>query len=619
MAVPSNYITKPVDIGANTYSKPVQTGIADVISGTLEMFGKQEQKSQLDKTAKQIEAEKDTLFSTFTPAQQELIAINEKRMKGEELTAGQQEAYKALAQDTGLLRAAVEQGTMKVYEFRRRQEKLLRDFKQQRPDLAQEADRLWADTLGFDVRGAAMDYYNYNLKLTENIANNIDAQKAAKAKADSDLLDDMFRNEGVWTKDLSPEDQESFRDEIQLQRLNQANGIPIDLTRLNKVVGQGQMNSAVLVEEFKLGLVDATTGKRGQSGKAAIEANIASYRDTALAISQDVMNGNWPTDKAQADKRIFGIESAINSLDTEIAKYRGVSVLREDMEAYDKQITGLREVITKLREDSTPANVATQMDNARRILINSASVEHIRLADETIKTLKSYNIPFDEVKIREGILEAGGYFADQQKNNLPINKMYLPPSVANKIPTALFPTIASTILVGKIGSQQLEQIAPALVEAATAQGVPIKDNLNGKERPRDATQLMGRNGVIGYVLVNEQALAPVLAQMDRGTRHILAMSLLMNLDRYNVTRIQDAVANNQELPRNMAAGSYSQTFINFRTDPSKMSKFVGQYKPYATGFDKYDSQIKPTGLYTTYDANAQKFLDFVINNLIIPE
>lgn len=619
MAVPSNYITKPVDIGANTYSKPVQTGIADVIGGTLEMFGKQEQKSQLDKTAKQIEAEKETLFSTFTPAQQELITINEKRMKGEELTAGQQEAYKALAQDTGLLRAAVEQGTMKVYEFRRRQEKLLRDFKQQRPDLAQEADRLWADTLGFDVRGAAMDYYNYNLKLTENIANNIDAQKAAKAKADAGLIDDMFRNESVWTKDLSPEDQERFRDEIQLQKLNQADGLPIDLTRLNKIVGQGQMNSAGIVEEFKLGLVDPTSGKRGQSGKAAIEANIASYRDTALAISQDVMNGNWPTDKAQADKRIFGIESAINSLDTQIAKYRGVNVLREDMEAYDKQITGLREVITKLRQDSTPTNVATQMDSARRILIDSASVDSIRLADETIKVLKATNIPFDEVKIREGILEAGGYFANQEKNNFPPSKLYLPPSVANKIPAALFPTIASTMLVGKIGPQQLTQLTASLAEAATAQGVPIKDNVDAKERPRDATQIMSRAGVVGYVVVNEQKLAPVLAKLDRGVRHGLAVTLLMNLDRYNVARIQDAVANNPELPRNLAAGSYAQALISVSNDPNKMAKFVGKYKPYASGFGEYEGQLKPKGLYTTYDANAQKFLDFVINNLIIPE
>ncbi len=616
MASPSDYKTGTVEVAANTYSKPVNPAIGQAIGGVLEMFGKAEQKRKLSSEEQRLTQEREALFSNLTPAQQKIISINEAQVNGRELTKEEID----FQSNSTLLREAVEQGVMKVHQFKRRQEQLLRDAKVARPDLAQEFDRLYADTLGFDVRGAAMDYYNYNLKLTENLALSQEEKEKNALKQESDYIDDVMRNIDMYTKYMTPDQAMKFTTEIALARADLSDGRRPNIDSINRSIGVTSAEQAQADVSFRVGPISPETGERQASGKALLDNQITGFLSSAEIIKQEILNGQWDSNPTAVSQRINNFEIAVNDFERGLSKYTEIPSLRDQIKPYQDQVKYLREnVIKPLREDSSSAKILDRLNATSGILKNSASVTAYANVDTVVSFMKATGVQFDEAQTREGLLEVSGWLNTFTGQGLPYKDWYVPQNRVNKIPAAAFTAVATALTTGKLDNQQKAQILGSMSEIAQAMGTPIKTAADGKEIPRDPNQMMGTQGVIGFTLANKDSMKTAIKGMNPADRHAFALSLLSNLDRYNAARIKSALDANGELPRGMSAGSYASAFLTYGASDINKMKGLKTYTPVSSQFIKYKDALAPTGLFIAYDKKAQDFLSFVIDNIIFGE
>lgn len=175
MAV-SDYSTKDVQVGANTYVKPVNTGIAEAIGTIGEVIQEVRTGKELDRFTDPLRKMKENVIDKGATAPQEALFIQGKLIESklatgmlteEQLSDADRELLTTSRQMILDKKMGVEQGLQKITSLQISAEAFLRDNIRRRPDLAPQFRAIVRNELGMDVEGAAVQDYIAQLKKLE--------------------------------------------------------------------------------------------------------------------------------------------------------------------------------------------------------------------------------------------------------------------------------------------------------------------------------------------------------------------------------------------------------------------------------------------------------------------
>lgn len=535
MTVPSKYTSGPVEIGANTYSTPVNNLIGDALSSVINIFGQTERASTLSGIQSTVEQEREQFFGTGTEAQSEIARAVEAQSianAGGELSEKQREDLNAIKGKTAQLQAAVEQGVMKKHTFSRRMETMLRDAKRERPDLAQELDKMYADTLGFDVRGAAMDYYNYTLQQYAKLGEAEAGKKAATANAitaRASIVKEMIKG--------LPES-----DKVSAEKLMRDGEMLANKT--------GDMSSfGVIVDELynKFGTVEsearATAVTNAKSFLTEITTNASALAKSLTDGSNMNLAGELPPEvQSELSKQIVRIDANIASL---------ANVGGKEPEALIKLLTEEREGLVNAQKTNTLGAViehSKQVSERAQLMLDPN--QEARLLDAS----RVMGVPDTErqkfVRDLAPAIKAGEQIGNQflTRQTKPWEAKY-PAGVPDKIGGAVVKKVLDRL--GSVDKpEQAAEVIPVAIDALYAYGAKRVD-AQGRTQVRMPNEIFGSGGSLSAIgdknFLGGDAAKRMLA-LPELERAQIAFGLAMNLDRYNESVAASAAASDPSLP-----------------------------------------------------------------------
>jgi hypothetical protein len=585
----SNYRTESVDIGANTYSKPVQTGIGQVLGGLFEMAGQAEQKKTLGLEQQEVEQARTDFFGEMTQAQKDYAEITSAKMSGQEYTTEQQAVLNKYGSETAILQAAVEQGALKYHQFRTRQEGLLRDFKRDRPDLAAEADKMYAGALGFDVRGAAMDYYNFLLDKTES--------KVAMATKQAQAAGDAFKESIAITKqliDIQPSDIQTPLREQFIRIQNNVNSgawtASAGSEAMNALTIQFRNTASMVVADANMKLDSTFTSVQTQANdivKAAASGQLRVGPDGKL---DSLAMENIGKMEAQI-MQIEDLASRIETTSPELAKAyrsRGAFLLER---VKDARASGTAEALLK---------------NAK--YISELSALQLNVTDEAM------------------LLDMSKLFFDKEEERLAWVKSVAPSVIAGKdiqrqmmngaTPwTAKFPLGVNDKLSGSVVNKLFNQlgvtatsesgkVVPVLTDSLYSYGAQRVDG-NNRTVARSPEEIFSSSGSL-YVFTSpaftDSKAAKAMLALSKQERIEIAYGIAMNLDRYNEYVVAAASKDNPEFSNRAVRISQMLDKLESGKIPSNTRYYVAD----ETVVGK--EALKPFNL---YEAEATRTWNFI--------
>lgn len=539
MAAPSNYRTEAVDIGANTYSKPVQTGIGQVLGGLFEMAGQAEQKRALGVEQQEVEQARSEFFGEMTQAQKDYADITSAKMSGQEYTPEQQAVLNKYGSETAILQAAVEQGALKYHQFRTRQEGLLRDFKRDRPDLAAEADKMYAGALGFDVRGAAMDYYNFLLDKTESKV----AMAAKQAKAAGDAFKDQISTVKELVK-LQPFDlQNPLQEQVIQIESNVARGlIPVTAgaEMLNGIISTYATTSSTAVVNARKQIDSTFTEVLNQSASLLNAANAGQLR-----VGPDgKLDSEAIANVTKMKQSIFGIYDNAGRIESTSPQAKGYA------EAAKKKADYLIEQIEEVEKKGTIEALLAMAKNEQEYALLNLDATQEATARDVAKLL--FNTEPERaawVKSIAPAITAGDAIAKQMtpaSGGTPWTARY-PSGIADKL---------SGVVVNKLfnhlsgtDSAEIGKVVPILTSSLVSYGAQRVDG-NGRVVARSPDQLFGSSGSL-YAFTSpafaKEDIAKSILKLPKQERIKVAYGIAMNLDRYNEYVVAAANKNDSQI------------------------------------------------------------------------
>jgi hypothetical protein len=536
MAAPTNYRTEAVEIGANTYSKPVQTGIGQVLGGLFEMAGQAEQKRALGVEQQEVEQARSEFFGEMTQAQKDYADITSAKMAGQEYTPEQQAVLNKYGSETAILQAAVEQGALKYHQFRTRQEGLLRDFKRDRPDLAAEADKMYAGALGFDVRGAAMDYYNFLLEKSES--------KVALANAQAKSAQDSYKDTVGITKQLiemQPSDMkvplmEQF---IRIQS-NVAQGV------MSVTAGQEAMNEITKTYRNTASLVVADANLKVSNTFTSVQ-NQANSILSASASGQMRVGPDGKLDN-MALENLGKLEAEIFSIEDLAARVEATSPATAD--AYRSKAKYLLDRVQEARNAGT---AEVLLKNAKSI--SELSALQMNITDEAMLLDMSkifYNKQEDRdawVKSVAPSVIAGKSLQQQMMSGATPWTVKFPMGVTDKLSGTVVNKLFNQLSVAPAGESG--KVVPVLTDSLYSYGAQRVDGSN-RVIARSPEEIFSSSGSL-YAFTSEQFAeskqAKALLSLSKQERTEIAYGIAMNLDRYNEYVIAAASRENPNISR----------------------------------------------------------------------
>lgn len=169
MATPSDYKTGTVEIGVNTYSKPVNTAAIEAVGDVLDIAGKTEKLNRVEKFAQQertaqanVEAELLAadkgigLFARGARLQQE--SLSRKLTEDEARTLGEYQRASTTMNE------AYAQGKVSYRQYLLDAQTRLRSAITARPDLADQFRKMSVQELGVDVGNAAISIWQEDME-----------------------------------------------------------------------------------------------------------------------------------------------------------------------------------------------------------------------------------------------------------------------------------------------------------------------------------------------------------------------------------------------------------------------------------------------------------------------
>ena len=595
MSVPSDYRTGPVEIGANTYIKPANNIIGEALGSVINTFGKYERGQRLSETEQMLEAKRQEFFGTGTEAQQEIASAVEAsiaKAAGQELSPKQREELAAIQQKGAKYAAALEQGVMKRHTFNREMERLLRTAKRDRPDLAPELDKLYADTLGWDVRGAEMDYYNYTLNKYQQLSE----AEAAKSKTAKDIMEDKIKITDEMIKglpeDLRPQVEADWR-ASRLAYANTGNVGMMDKTivRLNSILGdtEARTKTSAIVESDKL-MTEITQG--------------------SVKLVQAVQgNPNFLTpDGKLTDDVKQGLVTNITKIDAAIGKLSAVGGM--DAEARIRILTTERERLNNVLQSNTQQafiQAATDRATIAEMGIDTNTESRV------LETLSLMNIPPaerpKEFKEMAPALQAGQSIAQSLFNGQRADAVKVPAAVTNKVSSQFVGK-----MISRMGSTDTPEraidLSKPLFTSLLAYGAKRVDG-QGRVVVRSQQELFGSGGalsMVGAESFTESTAAKRMRALPPVERKALAMALAMNLDRYS----EAVAASANAADARIANRPTSMVKALYMIDEGKLTTNVGYSAMPKDAYKGVEGGESVIAGYNGYEENAKRAWKFIL-------
>jgi hypothetical protein len=494
-----------------------------------------EKKNTLARTGDALEAERENFFGTGTEAQNQIARAVDARITanaGGELTEAQRNDLAAIKSKGESLEAAVEQGVMKKHTFSRRMEAMLRDAKRERPDLAQELDKMYAEKLGFDVRGAAMDYYNYTLQQYADLqkteaAKQGASQQAVNAKAS--VVKEMVK--GLPEADRVEAERELRNAEMLYLNTGDAGSYDQVLNRFHQGLGnvESETRARAMVDANNL-LTEITTN--------AVKLNQALQGKTGLDLNGEL-----------SEEQRSSISTLIVRVDANISALAGVG--GKEAEARIKLLTAEREELVKAQQTNTLGAV---IDYGKRTAeyaeMNLDPNQRARILDAA----KVMNVPEPERgKFLRDIAPA--IKAGEAMNQKFVRGEATPWTVT--YPTGMSDQISGAFVkktldrLGTVDKQdEIANVLPVAVESLYAYGAQRVDQ-QGRVKVRLPNEIFGSGGslsVVGTESFAESPAAKRLKALPEFERRQLAYALAMQLDRYNESIAASVSSANTDVP-----------------------------------------------------------------------
>lgn len=588
----SNYRTEGVDIGANTYSKPVQTGIGQVLGGLFEMAGQAEQKKTLGLEQQEVEQARSEFFGEMTQAQKDYADITSAKMSGQELTPEQQAVLNKYGSETAILQAAVEQGALKYHQFRTRQEGMLRDFKRDRPDLAAEADKMYAGTLGFDVRGAAMDYYNFLLDKSES--------KVAMAAKQAQAAGDAFKDSTAIAKqliDMQPSDiQTPLREQFIRIQNNVNNGTmspSAGAEAMNSLTEQFRTTASMVVADANIKVSNTFTSVQNQANNILAASKAGQIRVGPDGKLDSVALENIGKLEAEV-MQIEDLASRIEATSPEIAK------------AYRSKAEFLME---RLQEAKTAGTAESLLKNAKSI--SELSALQLNATDEAMLLDMSklfYNTSEERtawVKSVAPSVIAGKDIQRQMMNGATPWTAKFPVGVNDKISGSAVNKLFNQLAV--TATSESGKVVPVLTDSLYSYGAQRVDGSN-RVVARSPEEIFSSSGSL-YVFTSpafaDSKAAKAMLALSKQERIEIAYGIAMNLDRYNEYVIAAAGKDNPQLANKAVRASQLLDMIESGKVPANTG--------YAVAHSSVDKgALKQFNTYETEAANTWRFVRSLI-------
>ena len=584
MAAPSNYRTEAVDIGANTYSKPVQTGIGQVLGGLFEMAGQAEQKRTLGVEQQEVEQARSEFFGEMTQAQKDYADITSAKMSGQEYTPEQQAVLNKYGSETAILQAAVEQGALKYHQFRTRQEGLLRDFKRDRPDLAAEADKMYAGALGFDVRGAAMDYYNFLLDKSES--------KVALANAQAKSAQDSYKDTVGLTKQLI----EMQPTDIQTPLMEQFIRIQSNVAQgtMSVTAGQEAMNSITETYRTTASLTIADANLKVSNTFTSVQ-NQANSIVSAASSGQIRVGPDGKLDSA-ALENLNKLEAEIFAIEDYAARVEATSPAMAD--AYRSKAKYLME---RVQEARTAGTAEALVKNAKSI--SELSALQLNITDESMLLDLSklfYNKQEDRdawVKSVAPSVIVGKSLQQQMMGGATPWTVKFPLGVTDKLSGTVVNKLFNQLGVTAAGESG--KVVPVLTDSLYSYGAQRVDGSN-RVVARSPEEIFSSSGSL-YAFTSpafaDSKQAKAMLSLSKQERTEIAYGIAMNLDRYNEYVVSASSRNNPEIAGKPVKMSQMLDMIETGKAPANVGYQVAHSsvdKNLLASFDSYGSEAART-------------------------
>jgi hypothetical protein len=434
----------------------------------------------------------------------------------------------------------VEQGALKYHQFRTRQEGLLRDFKRDRPDLAAEADKMYAGALGFDVRGAAMDYYNFLLDKTESKV----AMAAKQAKAAGDAFKDQLSTAKELIK-LQPSDLQNPLSEqvIQIEN-NVARGLiqpSAGAEILDGIINTYGTTSSRVITSANLQITNTFTKVLNES-----TALITASQNGQLRVGPDGKLDSAAIDNVtKMEQSVFGIYDYAARIESTSPDNKGMA------DSARKKADYLLEQLKEVKKAGTmEALLSVAKNQAEFAMLNLDITQETSLRDISKLVANTEPERVAWVKSVAPAIAAGDEIAKQmtpESGGAPWTVRF-PSGVADKLSGNTVHKLFNYLQ--SVDQAETGKVVPILTSSLVSYGAQRVDG-SGRVVVRSPDQLFSSAGSL-YAFSSEgfadSKVAASIKGLPKQERIKIAYGIAMNLDRYNEYVVAAANKNNAEIP-----------------------------------------------------------------------